>query len=122
MYALRDDLQKRLAETHDAGTYKSELMITTPQGAHVEVEGRGELQNCARTTTSDWRAILRCNLRDAAASYFPRKNSGHGLFVGPSAGAHYLAAGELRSQRPDLTHVVSIFPDEGEKYISDYFL
>ena len=39
---------RRLAGLREAGTYKSELVITTPQGAHVEVEGRGELLNlCA---------------------------------------------------------------------------
>ena len=32
----------------EAGLYKTELVITTPQGAHVDVEGRGELLNlCA---------------------------------------------------------------------------
>jgi glycine C-acetyltransferase len=45
---LREDLARRLAEVRAAGTYKSELVITTPQGAHVEVEERGELLNlCA---------------------------------------------------------------------------
>jgi glycine C-acetyltransferase len=45
---LRDDLIGRLADVRDAGTYKTELLITTPQGAHVQVEGRGELLNlCA---------------------------------------------------------------------------
>jgi glycine C-acetyltransferase len=45
---LRDDLKTRLAEVRDAGTYKTELVMTTPQGAHVDVEGRGELLNlCA---------------------------------------------------------------------------
>jgi len=45
---LRDDLARRLAEVREAGLYKSELEITTPQGAHVDVTGRGELLNlCA---------------------------------------------------------------------------
>ena len=45
---LRDDLVGRLAEVREAGLYKSELEITTPQGAHVDVTGRGELLNlCA---------------------------------------------------------------------------
>ncbi|HUY70996.1 MAG TPA: glycine C-acetyltransferase [Gaiellaceae bacterium] len=45
---LRDELSETLAGLREAGTYKSELVITTPQGAHVEVEGRGELLNlCA---------------------------------------------------------------------------
>jgi glycine C-acetyltransferase len=45
---LQQDLAGRLAEVRAAGLYKSELAITTPQSAHVEVEGRGELLNlCA---------------------------------------------------------------------------
>jgi glycine C-acetyltransferase len=45
---LREDLRERLAEVREAGLYKIELVMTTPQGAHVEVEGRGELLNlCA---------------------------------------------------------------------------
>jgi glycine C-acetyltransferase len=45
---LRDDLMGTLAEMREAGLYKSELEITTPQGAHVDVTGRGELLNlCA---------------------------------------------------------------------------
>ena len=45
---LRDDIVGTLAEVREAGLYKSELEITTPQGAHVDVTGRGELLNlCA---------------------------------------------------------------------------
>ena len=45
---LRDDLVGTLAEVREAGLYKSELEITTPQGSHVDVTGRGELLNlCA---------------------------------------------------------------------------
>ena len=45
---VRDELSQALAELREAGTYKSELVMTTAQGAHVEVEGRGELLNlCA---------------------------------------------------------------------------
>src|ERR1700730_15980549 len=45
---LRDELTETLAGLREAGTYKSDLVMTTPQGAHVEVEGRGELLNlCA---------------------------------------------------------------------------
>jgi cysteine synthase len=46
----------------------------------------------------------------------------YGLFVGPSSGANLLAASRLRSERPDLSHVVTVFPDEGEKYISEHYL
>lgn len=46
--AMRDELADRLDEVRRGGTYKSELVMTTPQGAHVGVEGRGELLNlCA---------------------------------------------------------------------------
>lgn len=46
--ALLEDLTGRLQETREAGTFKSELVMTTPQGAHVDVENRGELLNlCA---------------------------------------------------------------------------
>jgi glycine C-acetyltransferase len=46
--SLKDELVDTLAELREQGTYKSELVMTTPQGAHVEVEGRGEMLNlCA---------------------------------------------------------------------------
>ena len=45
---VRDDLTARLEELRDQGLYKHELTMTTPQGAHVAVEGKGELLNlCA---------------------------------------------------------------------------
>ena len=46
--ALRDDLRGRLAELRQAGLYKHEHVIETPQSAHVGVTGRGEVLNlCA---------------------------------------------------------------------------
>jgi glycine C-acetyltransferase len=42
---MQNELSQTLSEIRDAGLYKSELPITTPQGAHVDVEGRGELLN-----------------------------------------------------------------------------
>jgi glycine C-acetyltransferase len=44
---LRDDLAGRLVEMREAGLYKSELVMTTPQGAHVDVEGRELINLCA---------------------------------------------------------------------------
>ncbi len=45
---MREDLTARLDEVRVAGTYKTELVMTTPQGAHVDVEGHGEMLNlCA---------------------------------------------------------------------------
>ena len=44
----------------------------------------------------------------------------HGLFVGPSSGAHMIAARRLREE--GVENVVTFFCDEGEKYLADYFL
>lgn len=45
----------------------------------------------------------------------------HGIFVGPSSGAHLIAARELR-ERHQIKNVVTFFCDKGEKYITDYWL
>ncbi|HEX6446717.1 MAG TPA: cysteine synthase family protein [Streptosporangiales bacterium] len=45
----------------------------------------------------------------------------YGMFVGPSSGAHLLAAKRLR-ERDGIEHVITFFCDEGEKYIDDHFL
>jgi glycine C-acetyltransferase len=45
--AVRDELVGTLAEVREAGLYKSELLIQTPQGARVEVAGRELLNMCA---------------------------------------------------------------------------
>jgi len=44
---LQAELADRLAAVRDAGTYKAELVMTTPQGAHVQVEGKELLNLCA---------------------------------------------------------------------------
>jgi cysteine synthase len=46
----------------------------------------------------------------------------HGLFVGPSSGAHLRAALDLRRAHPELDTIVTIFCDEGEKYLSEHFV
>src|SRR5215212_5774653 len=45
----------------------------------------------------------------------------HGLFVGPSSGANLIAARKVRETYPGLETVVTLFCDEGEKYIADHF-
>ncbi len=45
----------------------------------------------------------------------------HGIFVGPSSGAHMIAARELRD-RHKIKNVVTFLCDMGEKYISNYWL
>jgi cysteine synthase A len=59
---------------------------------------------------------------DAAIGEMRRLAREYGLFVGPSSGAHLVAARELRARHPQLENVVTFFCDEGEKYINDYFL
>ncbi len=45
---LEEELTARLDELRREGLYKTELVITTPQAAHVGVQGRGEMINlCA---------------------------------------------------------------------------
>ncbi|MDN5924265.1 MAG: cysteine synthase family protein [Xanthomonadales bacterium] len=46
----------------------------------------------------------------------------HGLFCGPSSGAHMLAARRIRDSFPELKTVVTVFCDEGEKYLHEYFM
>lgn len=46
----------------------------------------------------------------------------HGLFCGPSSGAHLLAAKRVRKQYPELKTVVTLFCDKGEKYLNEYFM
>ncbi|MFN0155334.1 MAG: glycine C-acetyltransferase [Gaiella sp.] len=48
MYAaFKDDLERRLAEIAEAGLSKRELVIASPQAAHVDVGGRDLLNLCA---------------------------------------------------------------------------
>jgi cysteine synthase A len=47
--------------------------------------------------------------------------SRHGMFAGPSSGANYVAAQQLRRRQPTLGTIVTLFCDEGEKYISEHF-
>ncbi len=63
--------------------------------------------------------------RSRAPSRWPRcagSRREHGLFVGPSSGAHMVAAKLLREQRPELETVVTLLCDEGEKYITDHYV
>ena len=45
----------------------------------------------------------------------------YGLFVGPSSGANLIAAKKVRTAYPELGTVVTLFCDEGEKYIQEHF-
>jgi cysteine synthase A len=45
----------------------------------------------------------------------------HGLLCGPSSGAHLVAARRVREQHPEFETVVTLFCDEGEKYLQEHF-
>jgi cysteine synthase A len=44
-----------------------------------------------------------------------------GLFVGPSSGANLIATRKVRGAYSELETIITLFCDEGEKYISDHF-
>lgn len=44
-----------------------------------------------------------------------------GMFVGPSSGAHLAVSRRLKEERPELKTIVTLFCDEGEKYLSEHF-
>lgn len=58
---------------------------------------------------------------DEAVGEMRRIAQQHGCFVGPSSGGHLLAAKRLRERHPELQNVVTLFCDEGEKYLSEHF-
>jgi cysteine synthase A len=45
----------------------------------------------------------------------------YGLFVGPSSGANLLAVKKVQAAYPELKTLVTLFCDEGEKYIQEHF-
>ena len=59
---------------------------------------------------------------DDAVAEMRRLAKHHGLLVGPSTGANVVAARRLMDEQPDLQTVVTICCDEGEKYLSEYFI
>ena len=46
----------------------------------------------------------------------------HGLFCGPSSGACLIAARRVRERHPEFETVVTLFCDEGEKYLNEHFM
>ena len=65
--------------------------------------------------------VLSVSSLDAVAE-MKRLARRHGLFCGPSSGAHMLAAQRIRKNFPELKTVVTVFCDEGEKYLHEYFM
>lgn len=58
---------------------------------------------------------------DEAIAEMRRLAREFGLFVGPSSGAHLIAARRIRERFEDAREVVTFFCDEGEKYVEEYF-
>jgi cysteine synthase A len=59
---------------------------------------------------------------DDAIREMRRLARAHGLLVGPSSGANMVAARRLRDELPPSSTIVTILCDEGEKYLSEYFI
>ncbi len=58
---------------------------------------------------------------DDAIAEMRRLASHFGMLVGPSSGANLVGARRLRDQMPAGSTIVTVFADEGEKYLSEYF-
>ncbi|MHB8449561.1 MAG: PLP-dependent cysteine synthase family protein [Mycobacteriales bacterium] len=65
--------------------------------------------------------ILSVSGREALAE-MRRLASRHGLLVGPSSGAHVAAARQIALTHPHYRHIVTVLCDEGEKYLSQYWI
>ncbi len=59
---------------------------------------------------------------DDAIAEMRRLAARHGLLVGPSSGANMVAAQRIREQHPEYQTIVTVMCDEGEKYLSDYYI
>jgi cysteine synthase A len=59
---------------------------------------------------------------DDAVAEMRRLAREHGLLVGPSSGANMIAARRLRDELRAPSTIVTILCDEGEKYLSEYFV
>ena len=64
----RDVLSRALEEIRDAGTWKEERIIASPQGAEIEVGGRARSSTSAPTTTSGSPTTRSCSPRRARRS------------------------------------------------------
>jgi cysteine synthase A len=56
---------------------------------------------------------------DEAVDEMRRIAREHGMLVGPTSGAHLLVAKRTMAAHPELSTVVVLFPDEGEKYLGE---
>jgi cysteine synthase A len=96
--------------------------IATGQVARHGIEGiaDGFVPEIISRHRDEINELVTVSTADAIAE-MRRLAPAHGCFVGPSSGAHFLAAKALRERRPDLETVVTLLCDCGEKYFSEYF-
>ncbi len=59
---------------------------------------------------------------DAAVAEMRALARDHGILVGPSSGANMVAARRVREELGSAATIVTVFADEGEKYLSEYFV
>jgi cysteine synthase A len=59
---------------------------------------------------------------DDAVAEMRRLAREHGLLVGPSSGANMVLARQIREELGEAATVVTVLCDEGEKYLSEYFI
>jgi cysteine synthase A len=59
---------------------------------------------------------------DDAVAEMRRLARDHGLLVGPSSGANMVLARQIRKELGESSTVVTILCDEGEKYLTEYFI
>jgi cysteine synthase A len=58
---------------------------------------------------------------EEAIKHMKRLTSKYGLLVGPSSGANFLAVQEVKRRFPYMGHILTLFCDEGEKYLSQHY-
>ena len=83
---------------------------------HHDIEGIGDgiIPDIIRRNKKLIDGVVEIKSKDAIKES-KRIAKTHGLFVGPSSGANFLAAKKLKKR---FKHVVTVFADEGEKYLS----
>ena len=94
----------------------------TVSGLVERLEGKGLVIRVTDPSDSRAKIVKITDKATAMVTEMKRLVRKHGLFCGPSSGAHMLAAQRIRGSFPELRTVVTVFCDEGEKYLHEYFM
>ncbi|AGM40662.1 cysteine synthase [Spiribacter salinus M19-40] len=96
--------------------------IACDEVGHHRIEGisDGFIPDIVRNHRDEVNGLVSVD-SDAAITEMRRLARDHGIFAGPSSGAHLLAARRLREENPDMETVITLFCDEGEKYLTEYY-